>query len=430
MQITQPTLRCQTLLSLFLFFSLSFSTTAQIPAGVIASYPLNNSATDIGGSGYNGTLSGVTATPNRFSNAGAATAFSGASSTGTLPAGLITAVQNDFSMGYWFKTSMVAATSAQWYGGNAMVDAEVCGQTNDWGTALIDGGKVALGIGNPDITIKSVSATYNNNAWHFVTVTRNASAASIALYVDGTAVASTTGTNTASLSSPSLLGLGRNPCAASGAFTGSLDDIIFYNRALSAAEVTSLYNALNAVALPVKWLSFTGSVSNNTLNLRWTVEETVSSDYFTVEQSPDGIYFSALLTLRSNVSAANSSQEQSYSLSLPATAGAAMYYRIQQVDKDGSQHYSKTIKPLGALPLGGLMLQTNPVQQTLQLVNSKQLLLQKLDVLDMSGRLLISKTVNASNTRLPLNIAALAPGFYSLRVHTATAQYLLPLVKQ
>ncbi|HTL08506.1 MAG TPA: hypothetical protein VL307_09630, partial [Chitinophagaceae bacterium] len=62
MHLTQTTLRCQILLFLCSLFAIATPVIAQIPAGSIASYPLNNSANDIGGSGYNGNLSGVTAT--------------------------------------------------------------------------------------------------------------------------------------------------------------------------------------------------------------------------------------------------------------------------------------------------------------------------------------------------------------------------------
>lgn len=118
---------------------------AQLSSNTVGKYQLNNSAIDISGNNYNGTLSFTTAEADRFGVAGAATGFSQQGSTGSLPAGLVTSLSNDFSLVCWFKTTMIANNSQQWYGGNAMVDAEVCGGTSDWGTALIDGGKVCFG---------------------------------------------------------------------------------------------------------------------------------------------------------------------------------------------------------------------------------------------------------------------------------------------
>lgn len=110
---------------------------AQLPSGAAALYPLNNSADDISGNGYNGSLTGTASTTNRLATASAATGFTAGSSSGTLPGSLVTALQNDFSIGYWFKTSMTAPSSTQWYGGTALVDAEVCGGTSDCGCRAI-----------------------------------------------------------------------------------------------------------------------------------------------------------------------------------------------------------------------------------------------------------------------------------------------------
>src|SRR5258705_994170 len=201
----------------FLLSAASFPSLAQVPSGYVGSYHLNNSAVDNSGNGYNGSLTSTSAGLNRFGASNEATSFTSGSSTGSLPSGLVTALQNDFSICYWFKTSMTANSSSQWYGGQALVDAEVCGGTPDWGTALFDGGKVCMGIGNPDLTLKSTSS-YNYGHWQFLTAVRNKAAGSIILYIDGSQVATTSGTTTSALTAPTFLGLGKNPCSSSAMF--------------------------------------------------------------------------------------------------------------------------------------------------------------------------------------------------------------------
>jgi hypothetical protein len=265
------------------FFCLFCSAHSQLPSGAVAMYHLdNNSAVDDGSNGYNGSLSSTSATTNRFGVSNTAVSFSSGSSTGQLPAALVSSLQNDFSIGYWFQTSMIANSSGQWYGGNAMVDAEVCGVTTDWGTALIDGGKVCFGIGAPDLTIKSTS-DYNDGNWHFVTAVRDQAAGSITLYVDGSRVATTSSTTTSSLTAPGFLGLGKNPCNSSAVFNGALDDIIAYNRALSPTEVSHLYNALNLFPLPLHWLSFIGESQADQIKLKWEIAQPVNNDHFEIE---------------------------------------------------------------------------------------------------------------------------------------------------
>jgi len=409
--------------------SFPFISFSQVPGSSIAKYQLNSNANDYSGSGYNGTLTSVTSVANRFGVSGTASGFVAGVSTGTLPAGLVTATQNDFTLGFWFKTSMVAGSSTQWYGGNALVDAEVCGQTNDWGIALIDGGKICLGVGNPDITIKSAAAGYNNNAWHFVTATRNKTAGTIVLYADGVQVASSSGINTASLTSPSLVGLGRNPCATGGVYTGSLDDIIFYNRVLTPAEVSGMYTSLNAVVLPVKWISFTGIYAGNQVQLQWEVQETAGNDHFEIEQSADGINFSQAGLLKPG-DAVVAGGNQLYHFSFSNPSGGDHFYRIRQVDKDGTPSYSKTIKLAVGDAVSGLRLQTNPVTAQVVLVNQRQALIQRLQLTDMKGRILVSRTVNSAGVLVKQQVLQLSAGLYLLTVFTATGKTSLPFIKQ
>lgn len=412
------------LVLLFPFFA-----SAQIPAGAIARYSLNTTATDITGNGFNGTLTGTTGTTNRFGAANKAAAFTAGVATGSLPLALVTALQNDFSYGFWFKTSMVANSSAQWYGGNALVDAEVCGGTSDYGTALIDGGKIAFGIGNPDITIKSLAATFNNGAWHFVTAVRSKAAGSITLYADGAPVATTIGTSTAALTAPTFIGLGDNPCAPAAVYTGALDDIIFYNRALSALEVSNLYTALNATALPLHWLSFTGQVKGPTIELKWEVESSINNDHFEIEHSADGIHFSLQGTRSDNENTTTTSGSLLYTFTDIRPASGANFYRIRQVDKDGNYSFSKTIQVSLQGTLSGLYLQSNPVRDELLLLNNDQKMVRQLQVIDISGKIVKEQTVNSNNSRMLLDTHDLKTGYYLLRVNTADGNTNLRLIK-
>ena len=266
---------------------------AQVPAGWVALYPLNNSAADISGNGYNGTLVSTTPDVNRFGETGGATAFVATVSTGTLPSGLVTTLANDFTVAYWVKTTMAAPSSTQWYSGAALVDGEVCGGTSDWGTALINGGQIAFGIGNPDITIIS-PLSYNDGSWHFITATRAEAAGVITLYVDGSQVATTSGVSTAPRTAPPLIGLGRNPCVATGVFTGSLDDMIAYNSVLTPTQVSNLFTYYSSVALPIHWGSFTGRIEAGQADLNWTTENSADDARFEIERSTAGSAFSIL----------------------------------------------------------------------------------------------------------------------------------------
>ena len=416
----------------FIFFVLSIFSVpiALFSQSAIAMYLLNNTANDISGNNYNGSLNATSATTNRFGTINTATFFDfGLSSTGTLPLDLVTAVNDDFTLGFWFKTSMSASSSSQWYGGNALVDAEVCGVTADWGTALIDGGKVAMGIGNPDITIKSI-ANYNDDSWHFVTVTRSRSAGTIILYMDGVQEASSTGTYTGALNAANNIRLGSNPCAPGAVYTGSLDDFIFYNRVLSNTEVTALYNHLNAFVLPVSWISFSGVLKENQVKLSWQVEAAEKNDHFEVEHSTDGSRFFKKATLRESDGIKTGPGRSLFTYLDAGLEKGNQFYRIKQVDKDGSYSFSKTIQFRVDYKLSGFHLRSNPVTDELVLVNADQTKVLQLQVADMSGRILLNRQAKSTNTIIITSAGKLAPGHYLLKIRSASGVMTIPWIKK
>ena len=145
-------------------------------------------------------------------------------------------IQNDFSISFWMKTSQTAPTGSFWYQGNGLVDAEVGGKKNDFGTTLV-GNTVAFGVGPTDVTIKATTAV-NDNEWHHVAATRDASSGEIILYIDGVAEASGTAATGAKNAPPSIhLG---NIQTNKRYYNGLLDIVGLYNVVLTPAEVAEL----------------------------------------------------------------------------------------------------------------------------------------------------------------------------------------------
>lgn len=403
---------------------------AQIPAGATGIYQLDNTAVDNSGNNYNGSLSSTTATTNRFSNSNSATAFTAGSSTGTLPLELVTAVSNDFSLGFWFKSVMTASSHSQWYGGKALVDAEVCGGTSDWGTALIDGGKVSFGIGNPDITIKSPSATYNDGSWHFVTVTRDKANGTIVLYMEGVQVATASGTTTASLTAPNSVRLGSNPCAPNGVYTGDLDDMLFYNRVLTSTEVSNLYTTLSAGPLPLRWVSFTGQLQENQAKLQWQVEAVENNDHFDIEYSTDGSLFKKKGTIRDGAGTITGPGKFLYSFVDGGLATGLHFYRIRQVDKDGRYSLSKTLQLKVNSKTDGFYLRSNPVAGEMLLVNNYHSEVLRLQVTDISGRVLLVRNMKSKDAVIRTDVGKLQHGYYFLKISEVGSDITIPWIKQ
>jgi dihydrofolate reductase len=147
-------------------------------------------------------------------------------------------VADDFTISFRLKTTQRAGRGA-WYAGAGLVDGEVAGVTDDFGTALV-GDAVAFGVGKPDTTITSTTAV-NDGRWHHVAAVRTRATGAIRLFVDGKQEAAGKG-GTQSLTAPAGLMLGMLQTGIHP-FRGSLADVRLYDRALSAGEVAALARA-------------------------------------------------------------------------------------------------------------------------------------------------------------------------------------------
>jgi len=219
----------------------SYSNVILATSGVVDYYRLadatgSTTAVDSVRTTNNGTWSGSptlrTAGAIRADSNTAAT-FDGVNDYATVPRSISTS----FSIEFWFKSATGIGTSTNWYDGAGLVDAEVNGYTDDFGTSLMQDGRVCAGTGNPDTTI-CTSAGYTDNTWHYVVFTRSSTGA-LTLYLDGASRATGTGGTTA-LTAPTTIHFGSLQTGINF-YTGSLDEIALYNTVLPATTITNHY---------------------------------------------------------------------------------------------------------------------------------------------------------------------------------------------
>lgn len=156
-------------------------------------------------------------------------------------------VQDDFTLAFWIKTAQAGTGSTHWWEGRGLLDGEVDGSKNDFGTSLMAGGKIGFGVGNPDTTLKSTKSV-NNSVWRHVVVTRKASSGLMNIYVDGVLDSSGTGP-TGTKNAPSRLTLGSLQTNLNY-FQGEMADFRIYDREISVADVWLLANRLSVSGSP------------------------------------------------------------------------------------------------------------------------------------------------------------------------------------
>ena len=176
-------------------------------------------------------------------------------------------------------------------------------------------------------------------------------------------------------------------------------------------------NAANP--LPVTLLDFRARAEGPAVvRLAWTTASEKNSQQFEVERSADGVAFARIGTV---AAAGSSSSPRTYGLVDAQLPGAALlYYRLKQVDDDGTFAYSpvRSVTLDGKVAEAGLALFPNPVRaggSTLTGAVPGTMV----TVFDALGRQVMSATADASGT------AALARPGGAYPVGLATGVYVV-----
>jgi len=195
--------------------------------------------------------------------------------------------------------------------------------------------------------------------------------------------------------------------------------------ARSNTRETTYGNVSNCISdfcnLPVQLVSFTGEARDCETQLTWTTATEANSAHFVIERSYDGSEFIEI----GRVTAAGDSQTP-VSYNFTDTDVALAYYRLKQVDIDGTHSYSDVIRITSDCfddATGGDILDVypNPVRNT-ELVNLKLHSnvneTARITVVDIDGRVIIneSRALKQGINTLDFSVAGMAAGTYFVRL--------------
>jgi hypothetical protein len=169
-----------------------------------------------------------------------------------------------------------------------------------------------------------------------------------------------------------------------------------------------------AAPLPVELARFTAEPRGADALLRWTTASEKNNDHFDVEASADGRTFRRVGQVPGHGS---STQPHDYQLLDPAIARYAanpVYYRLRQVDLDGTFSYSP-VRAVAVSGPAGLALFPNPTTQTQTATLTGVRPGTVVKVYDAIGRQVLAATANANGiAALPLP-DGFATGVYIVR---------------
>ncbi|WP_210518644.1 FG-GAP-like repeat-containing protein [Hymenobacter terricola] len=192
--------------------------------------------------------------------------------------------------------------------------------------------------------------------------------------------------------------------------------------------------ALSSSPLPVVLTAFTGQAASTGNRLSWATAQEVKSASFVVEASANGTEFAAVAEL---AAAGNSATARSYEYldaSATALAAARRYYRLRQVDLDGTVAYSPVVTlSRTAAAVTTAEAYPNPFAESLSvaLPGSYQPQATAVSLTTLAGRPVYAAKLQLSAAPQALvALPALAPGVYVLRLITATGTITRKVTRQ
>lgn len=160
------------------------------------------------------------------------------------------------------------------------------------------------------------------------------------------------------------------------------------------------------MALPVVLTSFEGSYTNNSITLTWLTAEETNNDRFEIQKSTDGKTFTT-------IGEVNANHAQSYNFTDETIETSVNYYRLFQIDLNGSGTYSSIIK-ITASDDFDFTVYPNPAagnEFTIQFAASGSVTIH-----NTNGTLLYSAAVAEKSYLSGQEIPVLEPGMYFVTV--------------
>ena len=224
---------------------------AQVPSyvptnGLVGYWPFSGNSNDVSTNANNGIANGATLTTDRFGNVDSAYNFI-QGNTINIPNSLSIDNINLASVNIWFKTN--TTTNSQLFKkGNSLTEStaeQISIQLNYNGINETDVSakyNSSCVPGNGWVDTFNTTISVNNNVWHMLTAVIDSN--SLKCFIDGVLVSSTLAPNVnMDVCNGGGIILGKNWNSDLDYYNGIMDDIGFWNRALTQQEITNLFNA-------------------------------------------------------------------------------------------------------------------------------------------------------------------------------------------
>jgi hypothetical protein len=236
--------------------TVSIVSSAQVPSyvpanGLVGWWPFNGNANDVSGNGNNGTVYGATLTTDRKGNANSAYSFNGTSnyiqiSTGSTSG--LNATNGSYSISLWFMSNWSSAINDMalfWRGDNAPAADAYMLMIPTTQTAVF---RRDVSSGQTSNVVSYSLSSYTSSNYHHLVGVYDSATSKMTLYIDGMVKTQQNLPGTIFYSTSNfvnVIGAVSDYVGYLDFFSGKLDDIGFWKRALTDCEVRKLYDTVS-----------------------------------------------------------------------------------------------------------------------------------------------------------------------------------------
>ena len=189
-----------------------------------------------------------------------------------------------------------------------------------------------------------------------------------------------------------------------------------------SGNYTTFGSKSKSTVLPIELVSFTANCDGKSSLIEWTTATEKNNDFFVLERSYDAVNFKEIARI---AGAGNSIEPISYAYTDYGVRNGDNYYRLVQVDYDGTSTASEIIVancPAETLDEPDVLAFPNPFDDNLTLHFENFGNIQAtVEVYDMLGMMVQTQKVNCSQNdyEVVLRLAGLSDGTYNVRISTA-----------
>ncbi|MBN2777095.1 MAG: T9SS type A sorting domain-containing protein [Bacteroidales bacterium] len=188
----------------------------------------------------------------------------------------------------------------------------------------------------------------------------------------------------------------------------------------------------NINPLPVELTSFSCNCNNDNVEIVWQTASEINNHFFVIQKSDDLINFEDIKQISGN---GNSNSIINYQYTDNNTHSGTTYYRLKQVDFDGTTSYSDIVSTncFNEAHEPKIIVYPNPFNNDLNITTEGISEITKIEIIDGLGKMVYAKEIVISDNTdfIQLsNINKIAPGTYCLKIITETNVFTKIIVKQ